>query len=268
MRVLALLLATLVVSTMVLWGLQRRLLYFPGGAVPPVEQVLPGGEEVALSTSDGHTLGAWWVPGGATAVVVYPGNAGNRAGRVPLAQDLAALGLSVLLVDYRGYGGNQGAPSEDGLLADGRAAMDWVTARDDVVDVVLFGESLGAGVAIGVAAPRPPAREPAALVLRSPFTSVVDVARAHYGPVPTWLVWDRFPSEERITDVSAPVLVLGTEDDEVVPVALSRRLAEVAGARLVPIDATGHNDPALVHGDRLVAAVADFLRDEGLLSGR
>lgn len=125
--------------------------------------------------------------------MVLPGNAGNRAGRVPLATALRRLGLSVLLVDYRGYGANPGTPSQDGLLADARAAADWLTAREDVDDVVYLGESLGAAEAAGLARER----TPAALVLRSPFTSLVDMARTRYGPVPRWLLRDLAPIASR-----------------------------------------------------------------------
>lgn len=261
-RVLVLLLSTSVVLVMVLPGLQRRLLYFPAGAPPPVQEVLPGAEAVALATDDGLTLEAWWLAGGPTAVVVLPGNAGNRAGRAPLARDLAKLGFSVLLVDYRGYGGNPGSPTEDGLVADGRAARAWAQDREQVRDVVLFGESLGAGVAVAIAVEQPPA----ALVLRSPFTSVVDVARAHYGFVPAAFVRDRFASVDHVAEVSAPMLVLATENDEVVPFEQSQRLAQAAGddAELVRITASGHNDPALLHGDELVEAIATFLTRHGL----
>ncbi len=260
-RLLVLLLLLSVVLAMVLWALQRSLLYFPGGAPPPVAEVLPGGEPVRLSTADGVELDAWWLPGGPTAVVVLPGNAGNRAGRAPLAAELGTLGLSVLLVDYRGYGGNPGSPSEDGLLADGRAAVAWVEARDDVDDVVLFGESLGAAVAVGIARDT----SPSALVLRSPFTSVVDVARVHLGPVPAVLVRDRYPSLDRVTAVDVPLLVLAAVADEVVPYEQSRRLAAAAAgpSQLVTVDAAGHNDPLLLHGDELVAAVAAFIDRHG-----
>ena len=263
LRVLVLLLSISVVLTVVLWGLQRRLIYLPAGAPPPVGDVLPAGDAVRLETADGLTLDAWWVPGGPTAVVVLPGNAGNRAGRAPLARDLRALGLSVLLVDYRGYGGNPGSPTEDGLVADARAAFTWVEDRGGVERVVLFGESLGAAVALAVAVDRPPA----ALVLRSPFTSLLDVARVHYGPVPAVLLRDRFPSEGRIAEVEVPVLVLASEDDEIVPFAQSRRLAEAGGAdvALVRVPARGHNDPALLHGDVVIDAVGAFLGRRGLL---
>lgn len=243
-----------------LWAGQRQLIYLPSGSPPPVEQAMPGAQEVTLTTGDGLALSAWWRAAGPTAVVVLPGNAGNRAGRVPLADALHDLGLSVLLVDYRGYGGNPGSPTEDGLLSDARAAVTWARTRAGIDRVVLFGESLGSGVAVGVAVDDPVD----ALVLRSPFTSLLDVARTHYGPVPAWLLRDRYPSIDRITSVGAPILVVAGDRDEIVPHEQSRRLAEVAGARLVTVPGARHNDRELLDGDVLIDAVADFLRDHDL----
>ena len=152
---------TLVVSGLLglLWSQQRRLIYFPsGGPVPPAAAVLPGARDVVLHTADGLELGAWYLPGtGGPAVLVLPGNGGDRSMRAPLAAGLHRMGLSVLLVDYRGYGGNPGKPTEEGLATDARAAHDWLTAQPEVDRVVYFGESLGAAVAVGLAIERPPA---------------------------------------------------------------------------------------------------------------
>lgn len=252
-----------VVVLVALWSLQRRLLYFPAGPPPPVDQALPDGQAVTLPTEDGLDLGAWWIPGGPTAVVVFPGNAGNRAARVPLARVLHELGVSVLLVDYRGYGGNPGRPSETGLAADARAAVAWIRARDEVSDIVYFGESLGAAVAVSLATEHPPS----ALVLRSPFTSLAAMARLHYGPVPGFLLRDRYPSDERVADVTSPVLVLVAADDRIVPAEHSRRLYDlVTGPKqLASVPGAGHNDQAALDGPVLVEAVRSFLAEQDLL---
>jgi len=123
------------------WGLQRRLIYFPEpSSVPPVSGVLPGAREVRLRTSDGLELGAWLVPpvgpGRDVTVLVASGNAGNRSLRAPLAAVLSRAGMAVLLFDYRGYGGNPGSPSEDGLIADARAARE-IEPRAQVVRIAL-----------------------------------------------------------------------------------------------------------------------------------
>lgn len=238
--------------------LQRRLIYFPADAPPPVSAVLPEAREVGMTTADGLELAAWHVAGGAPTVVVLPGNGGNRAGRAPLARALAAVGWSVLLVDYRGYGGNPGRPTEDGLHRDAEAAALWAQRHGDGQPVVYLGESLGAAVAVGLAVEQPPA----ALVLRSPFTSLADMARHHYGPVPTWLLVDRYPSLDRIADVDAPLLVIAGDRDEIVPVDHSRRLFEAAKPpkELVVVEGAGHNAPALLDGDEFVKAVVEFVR--------
>lgn len=247
-----------------LWVFQRRFIYFPSQALPPMATALFDAEEVSFPTDDGLTLSAWLVPAfratNGTTVVVFQGNAGNRGDRTPLARAIADRGYGVLLVDYRGYGGNPGSPTEDGLLADGRAAVAYLETRADVdADrLAYFGESLGAAVAIGVAEQRPPA----ALVLRSPFASLPEVASVHYPFLPTSaLLWDRYPNLERIRGIDVPVLVVAGSADSVVPIAQSRRLYEAAPEpkRFVMIEGADHNDYELTAGDQLVAEVAAFL---------
>jgi fermentation-respiration switch protein FrsA (DUF1100 family) len=157
-----------------IWSQQRRLIYFPWpGRLPAASSVLTGSQEIVVETEDGIHLGGWFLPAQgdspAPAVLVCNGNGGNRALRAPLATALSRAGLSVLLFDYRGYGGNPGRPSEDGLAADARAAQAWLAARPEVDPgrIAYYGESLGAAVALRLAVERPPA----ALILRSPFTS-------------------------------------------------------------------------------------------------
>ena len=107
----------------------RKLVYFPTQEVPPIERLLPRGQEVSFTTEDGLRLSAWFLPGSSEAspsVLVLPGNGGNRADRAALASALAAHDYGVLLCDYRGYGGNPGRPSEEGLAADARAAHAWL----------------------------------------------------------------------------------------------------------------------------------------------
>ena len=165
---------------------QRGSLYFPWGGL--VEPAPPGVEAVELATDDGLRLAAWFVraagrggqPG--PAVLVCNGNAGYRAHRFPLAQALAEQGYHVLLFDYRGYAGNPGTPAEDGLRTDARAAARALAGRAEVdADrVAYFGESLGASVCSGLATELPPA----ALILRWPFPSTVEVGRHHYPYLP------------------------------------------------------------------------------------
>jgi uncharacterized protein len=250
---------------------QRRLIYFPTrGPVPSAATVLPGGRDVVLDTEDEKRLGAWYLPTPGQqrgpAVVVFNGNGGDRSGRAILATGLSRLGLSVLLFDYRGYGANPGTPSEKGLAADARAAQAWLVNQPDVdpTRIVYFGESLGAAVAIGLSTERPPA----ALVLRSPFTSLAEVGKAHYPWLPVGrLLIDRFPSIDRIGSLSTPIMVIAGDRDDVVPESLSRKLYDAAPEpkRYLLMPGTGHNDPGLADGPRMLAEVGDFLSDAHVL---
>jgi len=238
----------------------RRFIYYPDDRVVPSVPSGGLGTGVALHPVGGPALSAWYLPGrGDTAAVLCNGNAGNRADRLPLSAGLQRRGLGVLSLDYRGYGGNPGEPEEAGLIADAEAAANHLASLPEVGNLVYFGESLGAAVLVGLAERRPPA----ALVLRSPFTSLLDVARAHLPFVPSGIVDDRWASLERIRAIDVPLLVLAGTADRVVPYAQSLRLFEAAPGpkRLVTFEGADHNDPVLTFGARLLDETMRFLGD-------
>lgn len=249
---------------LLLWAGQRRLLYLPSGPVlPPAAVGLPDAQSLDVRTADGLTLRAWFVPAGrpdpVATIIVFNGNAGNRGDRAPLAWALAREGFATVLVDYRGYGGNPGRPTEERLIADAVALREVVVARPDVdaARLIYFGESLGSGVAVALAVAHPPA----ALVLRSPFTSIADVAAHHYWFLPARrLVWDRFDSYACRGAVRAPTLFVAGDNDGVVPYAQTRRLFEAwpEPKSLVTLPGADHNDFELVAGPEVVAAVTRF----------
>jgi alpha-beta hydrolase superfamily lysophospholipase len=255
----------LAVLTGVLWGFQRSLIYLPDPGPPgSAGDLLPGSRDVVLRTSDGLDLGGWYVPApgqGAATVLVANGNGGHRGLRAPLARALADEGLGVLLFDYRGYGGNPGSPTEEGLARDVRAARAFLLEDAGVpADRLLYlGESLGAAVVTELATEHPPA----GLVLRSPFADLASVAAEHYPFLPVRaLLRDRFPVVEHIAGVDVPtVVVLGTADS-IVPPEQSRAVAEAAGQlhRLVEVSGADHNDPVLLDGQALVDAVVELAR--------
>lgn len=236
------------------FAFQRKLVFLPsGGPLPAAADVLPGGRDVTLGTADGLDLSAWYfpAPGARAAVLVAPGNAGNRSMRVPLARALTARGLSVLLLDYRGFGGNPGSPTEAGLALDVRAARDFLLAGTGL-PLLYFGESLGSAVVAELAVAHPPV----GLVLRSPFTDLAAVGRVHYPFLPVrWLLLDRFPTAEHAAATSAPVTVVYGSADSVVPPDQSRAVAEAAGGRAVEVPGADHNDRVLLDGPDVVAAV-------------
>jgi uncharacterized protein len=243
-----------------LWVLQRRLVFFPDSTpVPPAGAVIADAREVTLHTADGLELGAWFVPARLSAdtgmaVLVAPGNGGNRAGRAGLARELSIRGLAVLLMDYRGYGGNPGSPSEEGLAADADAA---VKALEELGypphRTVHFGESLGSGVVASLQVRHPPA----GIVLRSPFTELADVGAHHYRWLPVRaLLRDRFPVVGHLAGSDVPVTVIYGDRDSVVPPGLSARVADRAPslAERVVIAGADHNDPVMF-GPRVADAI-------------
>jgi uncharacterized protein len=248
----------------VLVGLQRRLIYFPFPAqVPRAEAVVAGAREVRLRTVDGLALGAWLVeagePDGGVAVLVANGNAGNRSLRAPLARALASAGLAVLLFDYRGYGGNPGRPSEQGLARDVRAAHRFLLEEAEVAPARLlyYGESLGSAVVTELATEHPPA----GLVLRSPFVDLAAVGRVHYPCLPVrTLLRDRYPLADQLARMQVPTTVVYGSRDSIVPPEQSRAVAAAAAGetRVVEIAGADHNDPDLLAGEQLIEAVVEL----------
>ncbi|HEX6360750.1 alpha/beta hydrolase [Actinophytocola sp.] len=256
--------AVLLVITLA-YVFQRRLIYLPtGGPVPSADRVLPGARDVRLTTSDGLTLGAWFAPAvgrdlGYT-VLVANGNGGNRTHRAELAAALRAEGFDVLLFDYRGYGGNPGDPTEEGLALDARAAytylVDDLRIRQD--KLIYFGDSLGGAVLSELAVERPPA----ALLLRSPFTELADTAAEHYPFLPVRLLLkDRFPVVEHVRRIRVPTAVVYGTVDSVVPSTQSRAVADAVAGPVTRVEVRGadHNDPVLLAGSRVVGAVVSLV---------
>lgn len=242
-------------------ALQRRLIYFPDStAVQPAGRVIDGAHDLTLRTSDDLELGAWFVPARPVAdtnlaVLVAPGNGGNRSGRVGLAIELSRRGFAVLLMDYRGYGGNPGSPTEEGLARDALAAAQALEGLGYPAErTIYFGESLGSGVVAALQARRPPA----GLVLRSPFTDLAAVGAHHYPWLPVRLLLkDRFPVLEPVAASRVPVTVIYGDRDSVVPAELSARVADQAATLVerVVIRGADHNDEVMF-GPRVADAVA------------
>ncbi len=226
----------------IMFLLQRSFLYFPSADLQPLTD---GMRLVETGTADGLTLSHWYRPPaqpGAPVIVVFQGNAGNLSHRVPKFIGLAGQGLGLFFVGYRGYGGNPGEPHQDGLLADGRSVLDWLAGQGIGPErVVLYGESLGSGVAVHLAAER----SVAGVVLEAPYSSVAEVAQHHYWYLPAkWLILDKWNSVAWVNQLSVPLLVVHGERDRVIPARFGKRL--FAAARepkelLLHPDA-GHND--------------------------
>lgn len=219
-------------------------IYHPDGVPTPAGAAAAGMEVVSYETADGLLLVGWYraASAGRPTLVYYHGNAGHLGDRAFLVQPYLEAGNGVLLAGYRGYGGNPGRPSEEGLYADGRAALAWLAnAGVPETRTVLFGESLGTGVAVQMAVEH----QVSGLVLQSPFTSVVDVGQEAVPWLPvSMLMTDRFDSLSKISEIAAPLLLIHGEADRVIPAHFGRRLFDAAPepktANFVP--GAGHND--------------------------
>ena len=207
---------------------QRKLMYFPDRRrYPPAAAGLPQAEEVHLAAADGGKLSARHVPprGDNPGGHYFQGNAGALDLRVGRFEWLIADGTGLVALNYRGYGGSTGKPSEAGLIRDAVAADAFAAARYQPSRLVLWGESLGTAVAVALAS----TSAVGGVILDAPFTSAADVGAAAYPLVPVrWLIRDPFHSHARIAQVTAPVLVLHGERDRVVPIRFAERLFALA----------------------------------------
>ncbi len=205
-------------------------------------QPRPGFEAVTLTTSDGLQLVAHWraADAGSPTAVWFHGNGGSLAGSAYETRVLAARGYGLLLVSYRGYGGNPGDPSEDGFYRDGRSAMAFLAAQNVPLSrTIIAAHSIGSGTAVQMASEHPPA----ALILVAPFTSLPDAVSEALPIFPVnYLVRDKFANAQKLPDLSVPILILQGTADDVVPFHLGEQLAAAnAGARFVAFDGAGHD---------------------------
>jgi uncharacterized protein len=236
---------------------QRSLQYFPEhGRTAPWTVGLTEAEEVVLDTADGERVIVWHVPphDGHPVFLYFHGNGGSLRLRVERFRALTADGNGLVALSYRGYGGSSGRPTETGLIADAAAAYAFAIARYSAVRIVSWGESLGSALAIALAAEKPVGK----VVLEAPFTSAVDVGAQHYWFVPVWrFMKDQFRSDLHASKLTAPVLVVHGENDDVVPITLGRRLYGLIDApkHFVTVAGARHNDL----GARAVAAAKLFI---------
>jgi fermentation-respiration switch protein FrsA (DUF1100 family) len=237
---------------------QRSLMYFPDTAhVTPADAGLPEANEVPLTAADGTQIHVWHVaPRDNKPVIIYfHGNGGSLPGRVDRFRRLIKDGIGLVGVEYRGYGGSGGTPTEQGLIADAQAAYAFATARYPVSQIVVWGESLGSGVAVALAAEKPVAR----VILEAPFTSTEAVGARHYWYLPVRLLMkDQFRSDERIGKVTAPLMIMHGVLDRTVPYAMGEQIFELANRpkHIVRFLDGGHED---LDSHGALDAVARFL---------
>jgi fermentation-respiration switch protein FrsA (DUF1100 family) len=225
---------------------QRSLQYFPESyRTAPAAAGLPEAEEAVVDTADGERVLLWHVPpkGDKPVILYFHGNGGALRYRVDRFRALTADGTGLVALSYRGYGGSTGRPTESGLLEDAAAAYAFAAARYPPERIALWGESLGSGVAVALAAEKPVGR----VVLEAGFSSAADVGAGVYWYVPVRLLMkDQFRSDLRVGKVTAPVLMLHGARDNIIPIALGERLYALINApkRFVRYPDGGHENLA------------------------
>ena len=244
--------------TVTIYFAQRSLMYFPDTAhVTPAAAGLPEAEEVPLTDADGTRIHVWHAPprGDRPVILFFHGNGGSLASEVDRFHRLISDGIGLIGVEYRGYAGNEGSPSEQGLIADAEAAYAFAVSHYPVQQIVVWGGSLGSGVAVALAAEKPIGR----LILEAPYTSTEAVGAQHYWYLPVRLLMkDQFHSDERIGKVTAPLLILHGVLDRTVPYSMGERMFELANKpkHIVRFLDGGHND---LDSHGALNAVARFL---------
>jgi hypothetical protein len=242
---------------------QRSLMYFPETLrTAPAQAGLPEAEEVVLDTADGERVIVWHIaPRGDEPVVLYfHGNGGALRYRADRFRELTQDGTGLVALSYRGYAGSSGRPSEDGLIEDARAAYAFAAQRYPAARLVVWGESLGSGVAVAIAAEKAAERKVVRLVLEAPFASAVSIAALAYPFVPVrFLMKDQFRSDLRIRNVKVPVLIVHGDRDAVVPIEAGERLYSLIEGpkRFLRVRGGGHEDL----GPRAIEAMKAFVAE-------
>lgn len=215
-------------------------------------------EDITLEASDGVSVHGWFVPGESERVLLYfHGNAGNISHRLYSIKEFHDLGLSVLIIDYRGYGQSGGKPTEKGLYRDGQAAWRYLTEDRGIApeNIIVFGRSLGGSVASWIAA----REKPAALIVESSFTSVPDIGQDAYPWLPVrWLTRFKHSTRDEVAKATYPVLVVHSRDDEIIPFHHGEAIYGAANEPKQFLEIRGgHND-----GHEMSATVySDGIRD-------
>jgi fermentation-respiration switch protein FrsA (DUF1100 family) len=216
-------------GVVVLYFKQREMLFPipPVGRTAPTAAGFPQAEEDVLTSADGEKVIIWHVPPkpGRPVVLFFPGNGDFLAGRVSRFKAITSDGTGLVALSYRGYAGSTGSPSEIGLLQDADAAYAFTAAHYSTERIVVWGFSLGTGVAVAIAAEHPIGK----LILEAPYTSTVDVAASLFWFVPVRLLMrDPFHSDRRIAGVNVPLLIMHGDADPAINIRFGERLFELA----------------------------------------
>ena len=243
-----------------LFFFQRSLLYHPNVNNYFNDRLKVDIEEVQIKTSDNINLLGWFHKKDLNrfkTIVYFHGNAGKLENRIHKLNHFKDIDVNFLIISWRGFSGNSGKPTEKGLYEDGKSTIDWLKniGLSDK-DIVLYGESLGTGIATHIAQNR----KFAGLVLETPFTSMVDAAKNVYPYIPVGiLLKDRYENEKKIKHINIPVLVMHGEADQIVPFKMGKKIYEIANKPKYSYF-TKYDNHMMEYDDKLVFALSSFIK--------
>ncbi len=253
-----------VLLSLLIYFFQPNFIFFPHKDIEATPEFISlDYEDLILTTSDGIEINAWWIPNpNARATLLFlHGNAGNISHRLDSINIFYQLGLSVLIIDYRGYGKSTGKPSEQGTYIDAETAWHYLINEKKINSdkIIIFGRSLGGAVATWLADKYPSS----ALIIESCFTSIADIGKHYYPYLPTSLLARiKYPSIDKISNIKSPVLVIHSANDEIIPYTFGKQLFEKASEPKMFLDIVGgHNDGFLVSGKKYIDGLDHFITD-------
>ncbi len=256
------LVTTWVLLSLLIYFYQPKLIYFPHKEVEATPKLISlDYEELTLTTSDGVELNTWWIPNpnARATLLFFHGNAGNISHRLDSIELFYKLGLSILIIDYRGYGKSSGTPSEHGTYIDAETAWTYLTNNKNISPdkIIIFGRSLGGAVAIWLAEKY----SSAALIVESGFTSIADIGKHYYPYLPTSLLARiKYPSKNRMSKINSPVLIIHSPNDEIIPYEHGQQLFKAANKPKTFLDISGgHNDGFITSGDKYINGIDHFI---------
>ena len=253
-----------VLLSLLLYIYQPKFIYYPYANIEATPQAIGlEYEDVTLASSDDIKINGWWIPhpdARATLLFLH-GNAGNISHRLNSIKIFHDLGLSVFIIDYRGYGKSEGTPSEQGTYLDAETAWYYLTTDKKVngEEIIVFGRSLRGAVATWLAQKY----SPAALIIESTFTSIADMGK-HYYPylLTSYLTRIKYPSIDRIATIKSPKLIIHSINDDIVPYKFGRQLFEAANEPKVFLEIHGdHNEGFLLSGKTYTQEIDKFMTD-------
>jgi uncharacterized protein len=260
LKILLVLFFVYLILLVFLYFYQRSLLYHPNENNYSGDNLTVKVEKVKVQTSDNLKLNGWFHKKNLSdykTIIYFHGNAGTLDNRIHKLNHFKDIDVNFLIIAWRGFSGNEGKPTEDGLYIDGKSAVNWVLEQGiKEENIVLYGESLGTGITLEIAQNK----NFAGVILETPFTSMVDAAKNFYPYIPVnLLLKDRYENEKKVRSINIPIMIMHGEKDTIVPFSMGKKIFEIANEPKYSYF-TKYDNHMMEYDENLVLALKSFLR--------